>query len=220
MTTGILIEVIRRRWVVVALGIALTLFACMTATGRDRTYGATTDLLLVQPGKPSLATSPDSVAPSLIAFAGMVQQSARQDSNPIVLPSSATTLFGSGVTTGYSITLPNAGSQWTISYTRPVLAIQVVGTSPNEVRKTLNDVISLVEFKTLELQRTVPIPNDELIEVKKYPTFPDVVDLGSTKGEYTKGVFVLFVLGLTLTGIGATQIERLLKTRESSRVLQ
>lgn len=220
MTTGMLIEVVRRRWIVAVIGVSLTVFACLILVDQDRTYGATTDLLLVQQGKPSLASSSDSITPSLIAFAGMVQQSARKESNPVELPSSAATLFGSGVTTGYSITLPNAGSQWTISYTRPVLAIQVVGASPDEVRKTLNDVIGLVEFRAFELQRTVGTPSDRIIAVQRYPSFPDVVDLGSTKAERMKGVLVLFILGLVLTGAVVIKLERLLEVRKSLRVLR
>lgn len=217
MTVGVLIRILLRRWAIVVLGLSLTAMACYLLSGVERTYGATLELVFVQPGRGSVVSVSDAVRPSLVDFAGIVHRRVSSEGSPVELPSSSATLYGSGVRNGYSITLPNSGTQWAASYSRPVLAVQVVGPSPYHVRQILDQVMTSVESEAQDLQRARGIPRNDFIDVQRSPSVPEVVDLGSTQLERAKAVLVVCLLGLTLTAFSALQIDRWLMIRRFHR---
>lgn len=218
MTAGVLLRIILRRWAVVLLGLALTLVGCTAIAGAERTYGASVDLVFVEPGRSSVVNASDAALPSLVDFARMVQRGVRYDSSMVELPSSNATLYGSGVKNGYSVTLPNSGTQWAESYSRPILAVQVVGATPEQVRQKLDQVLSLVESQARDIQTASGISGNRVIDVRRSPAVPEIGDLGSTKLGRMKGILALSLLGLTLTAIGAIQIDRLLLRRSVAGV--
>ncbi|WP_157407509.1 hypothetical protein [Arthrobacter sp. ZBG10] len=205
---GVLGLVSLRKWAVVVLGLSLTAMSAFLLAGVGRTYGTTVELLFVEPGRGSVVSGSDAALPSLVDFAGIVQQRISEEGSAVELPSSTATLYGSGVRNGYSITLPNTGTQWAVSFSRPVLAVQVVGPSPQQVRQTLDQVMTSVELEAQGLQGGKGVPPGGYIQVTPSPAAPVVVDLGSTKLGRTKATLVIGLLGLTLTAFSASRIDR------------
>lgn len=217
MTAGALLQIMLRRWLIVAVGVVLTVSASLFLADGERTYSAKMDLVFVQPGAGSMVNVSDNVLPSLINFAGIIQRRVSHDGTPVELPSSSATLYGSGVREGYSITLPNSGSQWTVSYSRPVLAVQAVGSSPERVRQTLSLVLAQVESAAHELQADSRAPAEQLIVVERSPASPEITDLGSTKSGQMKGALALSTVGLGLTAFVAFEVDRLAARRSLRR---
>lgn len=216
MTVGVLARIMMRRWVIVIVGLFLTGLFCSVLVNAERTYWASVDLVFVQPGEGSVVNVSDAVVPSLINFAGIVQRRVNHEGTSVELPSSNSSLYGSGVRRGYSITLPNSGTQWAVSYSRPILAVQVVDGSPNEVRRTLNHVLNRVESVSRDLQAAHGVPAEELIFIDRSPETPEIVDLGSTKLGRTKGIIALSMVGLSLTALSALEIDRAVLRRRRS----
>ncbi|WP_255769400.1 hypothetical protein [Pseudarthrobacter sulfonivorans] len=217
MTVGVLARVMLRRWAVVLVGVLMTALVCSLLINAGRTYWASVDLVFLQPGESAVANVSDSAVPSLISFAGIVKRRASQDGTPVELPSSNATLYGSGVRNGYSITLPNTGTQWAVSYSRPVLAVQVVGGSPDQVRQTVNRVLTMIEVSSRELQSEQGVPAKDFITLDRSPETPEIVDLGSSKTGRVKGLLALSMVGLALTALAALEIDRLVMLRTRSR---
>lgn len=208
-----LLQIMLRRWLVVGIGIVLTVSACLTLAAGERTYWATVELIFVQPGAGALASASDGVVPSLINFAGIIQRRVSHDGSPTELPSSSASLYGSGVREGYSITLPNSGSQWAVSYSRPVLVVQAVGHSPDQVRQTLSRVLTQIESTAHELQADRGAPAEQFIAVDRSPSTPEIIDLGSTRLGRMKGILALSAVGLAVTAVVALEIDRLVLGR-------
>lgn len=217
MTVGVLLQVMLRRWLVVGIGLVLTVSACLLLTAGERAYSSKVDLVFVQPGTGSVAKASDNVVPSLIDFAGIIQRRVSQEGSPVDLPSSSVTLYGSGVRNGYSITLPNSGTQWTVSYTRPVLVVQAVGNSPDQVRQTLSRVLTQIESTAYALQADEGAPAEKFIVVDRSPSSPEIIDLGSTRLGRMKGIVALSAVGLALTAVVALEVDRLVSGRPLMR---
>lgn len=217
MTAGVLLQIMLRRWLIVGVGLVLTVWACLVLAPGERTYWAKVDLVFVQPGAGSVVNVSDNVVPSLINFAGIIQRRVSHDGTPVELPSSSATLYGTGVRNGYSITLPNSGTQWAVSYSRPVLVVQAVGNSPDQVSQTLGRVLTQVESTAHELQTGSGAAADQFIVVDRSPSSPEIVDLGSTKLGRTKGILALSAVGLALTAFFAFEVDRIVLGRPLSR---
>lgn len=202
-----------RRWLIVGIGLVVTIWVCLVLAAGERTYWARMDVIFVQPGAGSVANVSDNVVPSLINFAGIIQRRVSHEGEPVELPSSMATLYGSGVRDGYSITLPNSGTQWAVSYTRPVLAVQAVGNSPDQVRQTLSRVFTQVSSAAHELQAERGAQAGGFIVVDRSPSSPEIVDLGSTKLGRAKGIAALSAVGLGLTAFLALEADRFILGR-------
>lgn len=209
MTAGTLLQIILRRWYVAIACLAAVMWVCLVFGQTDRTYWAQAQIVFVEPGGGSVSNVNDGVAPSLINFAGIVQRKVSGDGEPVQLPSSNATLYGSGVRRGYSITLPNTGNQWATSFSKPVLAIQVTGDSPEAVNQTLAEVVGQVKQAAFDLQSDTGARQNTFIGVDASPAAPDIVDVGSTPLGRGKALAVMAGIGVILSGCAAYGAENL-----------
>lgn len=217
MTAGELLRITLRRWYVMVLGLALTVWASSVLAAVDRSYWVEVQLVFIQPGGASVSSVSDHIVPSLISFAGIVQRRVTQTGSPEELPSSVATLYGSGVRDGYSITLPNTGTQWAASYSRPILVVQAVGHSPEAVRETLNRVLTEVDATAGELQNAKGVPPESHVFIDRSPATPEIIDVGGTKIGRVKGLTALAGVGLSLTAIIAVGFDRFLRKKNTTR---
>lgn len=209
MTAGILLRIILQRWYVVVACLAAVIWACSILGQTGRTYWAQAQVVFVEPGGGSVTNVNDGVAPSLINFAGIVQRKVSSEGEPVQLPSSNATLYGSGIRRGYSVTLPNTGNQWATSFSKPILAIQVTGDSPDDVNQTLAEIIVQVQQTAFDLQSGAGARPDTFIGVDASPAAPDIVDVGSTPLGRGKGLAVMAGIGVILSGCAAFGVEKL-----------
>jgi hypothetical protein len=208
MTAGILLRIIVRRWYVFVTCVAVAAWIGMSLGQTGRTYWTQAQVVFVEPGGASVTNINDGVAPSLISFAGIVQRKLTGEGAAAELPSSTATLYGSGIRSGYSITLPNTGNQWAASFSKPILAIQVTGGSSDEVRTTLAGVLERVQQITLELQSDSGALPETFIEISIPPSSPDIHDVGSTPLGKAKGLAVLGGIGIILSGCVTYGVDR------------
>lgn len=217
MTPAIALRMIQRRWYVAVFVLAMTAWACVALLGSGRTYWAQGQVVFVEPGVGSVAGVNDGLAPSLINFAGVVQRKLTYEGGPTELPSSGSTLYGSGVRSGYALSLLNSGSQWAASYSRPVLELQVTGSTPENVRRTLDDALMRIRGAALGLQEEAGAPERLFIGVEISPSEPEIIDVGSTDFGRKKGLTVIAVVGFVLAGSAAYGVDALARRWGSRR---
>lgn len=216
MTVGELLRIVSRRWYVLVAGMILTICCSSSLVAVERTYWVEIQLVFIQPGGASVSKVSDHIVPSLINFAGIVQRRVTETGSPAELPSSGATLYGSGIREGYSITLPNSGTQWAASYTRPILVVQAVGHSPAAARETLDHVITEVDGAAGELQDAQGVPPESHVFIDRSPAVPAVIDVGGTGIGRIKGLAALAGVGLALTASVAIGFDRMARNRTLS----
>ncbi|TPV49817.1 hypothetical protein FJ661_14575 [Pseudarthrobacter phenanthrenivorans] len=214
MTAGELLRIVWRRWYVVVMGLILTIWASSSLAAVERTYWVEIQLVFIQPGGASVANVSDHIIPSLVNFAGIVQRRVTETGSAVELPSSGATLYGSGIREGYSITLPNSGTQWAASYTRPVLVVQAVGHSPEAARETLDRALTAVDVAAGELQNAEGVPPESHVFIDRSPATPAVIDVGGTAIGRMKGLAALAGVGLALTASSAVGLDRMVRNRK------
>jgi hypothetical protein len=146
-----LMAALRRQWLVTGIGLALVLGISYHLTHLEGLYYQKVDVIFLAPEQADTNTFQNTTG-SLIGTAGIVSQVVGSSASGAAPVSENATLVGTGVKHGYSVRLPNDGGQWAINYTRPVLDVQAVGTSADEVTATMKMVIAKINHE-LELRQ-------------------------------------------------------------------
>ncbi|MET1063465.1 MAG: hypothetical protein ABWX85_00665 [Arthrobacter sp.] len=118
------------------------LFAASTATG---VYYSRTDVLFLPPRAPASGNALQEDPAQTLAFASVVTHRFNADAGRTVPRSTSSPLYGSGIRSGHLVYIPSSGGQWQLSYSRPVITVEIVGESMDEVmaeRQLILDRIS------------------------------------------------------------------------------
>ena len=210
MTTHDLSVILRRRWYVVVLGLALLAGTLHVVASRPGVYWTQVDVVVLAPKSARYPNVIEQTSASLIAMAGLVERDVNGGAHPPATASAAVTLAGEGVRDGYSITMPNGGGQWANDFSRPVIDVQVVGPSEATVRRRLAVLVGRIERTLDERQATDQVPPVNRITASSSPTAAAVLHLeGSTK----KAMAVTLLLGGALIPVATVGADRLLANR-------
>jgi hypothetical protein len=203
-----LMSVLRRRWIVVLVGLAVTAGAVQAISGRPGVFYQQVDVIFIAPTGAD-GNALQNVSDSLIDTAGVVGAILKEGNDSPVSSSSAT-LVGRGVTRGYSITLPNQGGQWASNFDRPVLDVQVVGPSEADVQLLTRQAVRQIDEALTGLQDRYRVGRAERITTQVNPRFPILIH---DRGQPTRAVAVAGMLGLLVTVGAALQVERFRRGR-------
>ena len=206
MTTGILVSVLRRRWIVVAMGLILTVVLLFRVHQDTGVYWTQTDVAFLPPVSARYPNNLEETQSGVIAMAGLVAAELNADPQPTATASAGATLAGQGVREGYLIRLPNSGGQWAQNFDRPVLDVQVIGPSEQLVRERLEALVRRI-MKTLhDLQANDGVARGAYVTTMAAPTEVQVFHLN---GQPTRAAGVTAVLGTIATVLAAVGIDRL-----------
>src|SRR4029078_11315638 len=110
-----------------------------------------------------------------------------------------TTLLAQGVRHGQQVRLPNSGGQWELNFDKPLLDVQVVGTTPDEVTTGTTELLARIREATVNLQAGVPPQNQMTVS----PT-PTQVQLHYSEGDPRRAMAGALLLGTLLTTVLAS----------------
>src|SRR5262249_50377187 len=144
MTLWDALNALRHRWYATLAGAAATMLAALWVMGLPGVYHAQVDVVFMWPQGSQQANTFQYGSQSLINTAGVVGAIGGGSASGAAPVSDTVTLVGEGITHGYSVRLPNAGGQWAINFTSPMLDVQASGSSPAEVQRTLATVIARI----------------------------------------------------------------------------
>lgn len=218
MTVLALFRVLLARWYVVVLGCVCTAGAFMALHDSPRVYSAQTDVVFVLPGNVAIRGLNYEFAQTLINFAGLVEKRVNDGQPSLKLSSPSATLYGTGVREGISISLADAGGQWQRSFNRPVLSVQVVDSSPEDVTKAMSGVVHDITKTAEALQEESGTERGQFIMVETAPESIEINSVGATRASIAKGLVALTAVGIGATVATAIGLDRaLLRLRNRQR---
>lgn len=202
MTIRELVSVFRRRWVGVAVGSLITVLLLLVSRSQEPVYSGELVLAIVSDAAYSDLRQPET---SLIIVAGIVAEQVSEHKSSGTA-TDAVSLVGEGLRHGWSVTLPDTGSQWSRRNDRSHLRVQAVGRSEAEVLAMLQRATASVDESLVDLQAAVPVRDEERIRTSAL-TFAPVVNSNTGSPPRAKAAAVL--IGVFIAAGWATVLERI-----------
>lgn len=149
----------------------------------------------------------------LVTAAGVVGKRVNATKTQTGTASMEVTLFGRGILDGSSVTLPDNGGQWSVSFNRQELDVQVVGATPEEVKSRQAELLDRIDRELDSLQSTLEVPSTNLITTEIVPRDPLVI---AVTGERRRAQVMTLALGSTLTllTIGSVEVTGRIRRRK------
>lgn len=198
------IQVVRRRWYAVALGLIATALAARVAVSDHGVYYSQADVVLLPPkglDTPNILATTNTGGP--VKMAGIIGRIMAQHAAPQPV-SDQVTILGEGITDGYIVRQPNDGGQWEIQFKRPVLDVQVAGATPAEVTAVMDRVVAEIETDLRQLQLTAGADPENMIQARLSPPVPNIFYV---KGSAARAGLATLLLGLGLSLAGARLLD-------------
>jgi hypothetical protein len=205
MTAWLLLAAVRRQWRVALLGLLLTFLALGWATTVRGVYYSQVYVVLLSPVSADQPNVYQSIGRSLVGAAGIVVRQvdpAALDPAPV---SPDVTIVDRGITQGYRVRIPNLGGQWTYNFERAELNVEAAGSSPEEVKRTLREVVTTIQTALEEDQVRAGASRNLMIGTTLNPPDPPVF---YSHGSRTRALAAVLTLGLGLTLAGVVGWDR------------
>jgi len=150
---------IARRWYLALATVLIMLPFLSAASTASGVYYSKTDVLFLSPRAPGSGNALQEDPAQTLAFASVVTHrfnaDADADGGKTVPRSTSSPLYGSGIRSGYLVYIPSSGGQWQLSYSRPVITVEIVGEAMDEViaerQRILDRISSLAKDSQQEL---------------------------------------------------------------------
>ncbi|HST64958.1 MAG TPA: hypothetical protein VLM05_07195 [Mycobacteriales bacterium] len=189
--------VLRRSWYVVLAGVLCTLAASALVHRAPGIYHQQVDVVFAWPQPPDNGENTLQYGTgTLINTAGVVATIVAGSTEGGQVVADTATAVGEGIRHGYTIRLPNAGGQWAYNFEDPVLRIESVGSSPQEVVATTARAVAKVRAALLTLQRDEHVRPAMMVQTRLNPGIPIVQ---YSTGSRMRALLVTWILGAGLT---------------------
>jgi hypothetical protein len=206
--------VLRRSWYVVLVGVVCTLGASVLIHRAPGVYHQQVDVVFSWPQPPNNGENTLQYGTAtLINTAGIVATVVADSAGDSQVVSDTATAVGEGIRHGYTVRLPNAGGQWAYNFEDPVLRVESVGSSPEEVLATTARGVARVRAALLELQRAENVRPAMMVQTRVNPGFPDVQ---YSTGSRTRALLGTWILGFGLTATALHAAARLRQRRAAA----
>lgn len=212
MTAADMLSAARRRWYVVVIGALLVVVGVVLCQRAPAVWWTQVDVVFLGPSSELHPNSLGTSSQSLISTAGVVQLRVQAGRPGAAMSGSSVSLVGEGIRDGASVRLPNAGGQWADNFDRPVLDVQVVGPSRDEVEARAADLVAQIAATLEELQTAAGADAEHRIVVESAPRVPVV---SAVTPQPRRAAVAVVALGgiLTAVAVAATDAALLARTR-------
>jgi hypothetical protein len=202
-------------WCVALAGVLIT---CVCALNFGRTHGVYFSRVTVVFLLPHSSKNPNALQAGndgLVTLAGAVGKRVSDPETSVKVVSDSVTLPGEGISHGYAVRLPNNGGQWAINYDQPVLDVQAVGTSLQEVSGTVNGVLARIRSELSSMQRAEHVNKYNLVSMRPSPQTPPLYFISGSRIR-ALGATLLLGTGITIAAtIGFGRAVRRLRVSRS-----
>lgn len=205
MTSSQLLGILRNRWYVVVVGIALTMFCLLAVRAQTGVYSAGVEVRFLIPQTARYPNNIQTSSAGAVAMAGLVETALNGTNDAPAAASSGVTMPGQGIERGSSITLPDSGGQWAHNFSRPVLLVEAVGPTAPWVQREIGRQVHRINRELALRQTTDGVRGSDWITTSVTPTAPDVYYLA---GHHKYALTATAALGLWLTMLSALAVDR------------
>ncbi len=200
-----------RQW-----GIAVTVLLLMAplivaASQGKGIYSAKQEVVFLPPpgaaaGNPLRLDSED-----IVQFAAVIERRAIAKSHEPQLQTNGASLYTTGVREGYSVNLPNAGSQWEHSFKRAVVEVEAVAEDPATAEKLVAELARKISATATQEQDALGVSRSAHIT-----TEPSAAAVSYHASSPVAAAMALVLLALGL-GAGAAATNRTLSANRTRR---
>ncbi|NMR28209.1 hypothetical protein [Crystallibacter degradans] len=200
-----------RRWYVVAAVLLFMMPVIVQAQQAVGVYWTKVDLMFLPPPGASALNPLRADDGVTIPYAALVERSFNSLDHPPAIHTSGAPLYGTGIRSGYAVYLPNTGTQWESSFSRPAITLEVVQESPEEVLTVLAGLQQNLDRLAVTPQERMGVTPKARITTQLAPESPRVMYIDARN---TRAVVALLVLTLSLAVATATMVDRLVLKRQ------
>jgi hypothetical protein len=137
-------KIIALRWYLSPIVVLLMLPVVFAAGEAAGVYYTKADVLFVAPALSVSGNALQADPAETLSFASVTVHRFNADGGDTAPPSTSAPLYGSGIRTGHRVSRPRSGGQWQLSYDRPVITIEVVGESDEEVATERDHILNRI----------------------------------------------------------------------------
>ncbi|UOE42752.1 hypothetical protein [Agromyces larvae] len=158
-----------RRWYAVAAVSVVGVILAVSLVHDSGSYSTRTVVSFMFPNMQTLSPYNGTTDDSVIGFAASVAKVINNGREPASYANSDAPYYGAGVREGVLVNLPKWGGQWTKSYSRAEIELQIVGRSEEWVESMQAKLISRIGEVAEEQQASMNIPADQRINLVVEP---------------------------------------------------
>lgn len=202
-----------RRWYFLLLGLLITFLAIGYFAVPQGVYSTQVDVVFLPPNEGVRGNPLEGRSDSLIYFAAIVEREVNDGAN-LTRPSASATLYGSGIQSGYLISLPNTGGQWRTNFGRPVLSVEVVNPNETTVAKVLAEQLAKIEDTVTKVQAEQGVTSENRIQTGLAPSVPVISYVGGSRMRAALGIAAI---GTALSVLITMGLDRFLMNHDGVR---
>jgi len=210
MTVGDVWGAFRRRWLVMLVGLLLTLVACLVTLRSPGVYWASTKLYFLVP---ATVQQPNQIAPNnsaAIGFAGIIMTELNGGPQPRDAISPDVTLVDQGIYDGWSVLLPDTGGQWADNFPESSLIVQASGPTAAVVQTRVYDLIDRITRLVSAREDAARVPATLRVD---FTMSPPVVAVQYSNGHRSRAVVVIVLLGTVVSLAACGVVDRIAASR-------
>lgn len=197
MTVFAMLGAARRAWFIVVAGLGLTVAVGLGVAGTTGTYWAQVDVVFLGAVTDTRPNPLGYSSQRLVDVASVIQRDVTKTTDQTQVVSPSIYLIDTGVRNGWWIRLPNSGGQWTLSYDRPALDVQVVGDTPDAVLAKMQVLLTEINAALDRRQDAARVDRDQRVTTSVSP--PPAVEVHFSQGPVKRALLMTVLLGLGLT---------------------
>jgi hypothetical protein len=205
LTIWDLVAVLRRQWLVVACGLLLSLLALGYVSRVPGVYWTQVNVIFLLPQNSETPNSLQFQTESLVTLAGIEAKAVGENGAGAAPTSDGVTLVGEGIYDGYSMLLPNAGGQWAINFDKPLLDVQVSGSTAQEVQTHLDRVVVQIQRDLSTRQQAAGVAAQNVVTTR---LSPPVTPVYYNNGSHLRAMVATLLLAAGLTATAAVVVDR------------
>lgn len=214
MTFAEVADAMRRRWLVTVLALAAAAGFALHLSGSGGVYSTRTTVIFSDASPASLAHLVNTADETgIIAFAGTVANDVN-DGRPVErYARSDAPYYGTGLRQGVSVTLRDDGGQWTTSFPRAELIIQVVGPTHEYVASWQREMTARVAQRTRSLQLETRPSGSAVIKTDVVPVTQVIDRIYPSEREQLLAFAALLASAILVGGWAAVRLDARLLSR-------
>lgn len=193
---------------------ALMLPLIFMSTQAEGVYYSRADVLFLPPpalvGGNLLQEDPTQT----LSFAAIVEHRINAEMPSLAPRTTAAPLYGTGVRNTHSVYIPSSGGQWQLSFSRPVISVEVVADSASDASDNLAHLVRRVSEAATEAQSSEGIPLTSQIGTELSPRAPSASYVAVRNSRATN---TLLILTLGMAGGIPILFERLVSVHRAKR---
>lgn len=209
---------LRRRWYIAPLVLVVLTPLLLGAFQAKGIYYAKVDVLFLPPpntvGGNSLRADPGGT----VYYAAYIERIFEGGEATKSVQSTNAPLYGTGMSQGHAVYVPNGGGQWQASFNTPVIRVEVVDSSPAAVIGEVNRIVSRIEAISAVPQKRLGIEPGSFITTELSPSKPAIQFVAARRSAAVGSVALLMAGMALIVPIFVDKLLLRLSARRSLRI--